>query len=51
LAEFRYVRGMAEVGTVYGACRGRITELVRDLDDERAVARFTADGPAAPLPT
>ena len=33
---------MAEVGTVYGACRERITELVRDLDDERAAQRVAA---------
>ncbi len=33
---------MAEVGTVYGACRDRITELVRDLDDERAAQRVRA---------
>ena len=51
---------------MYGACRGQITELVRDLarrtadhvraylwdgDPEPYVALFTADGPAAPLPT
>ena len=40
--EFRYVRGMTDVGLVYGACRERITELVRDLDDERAAQRVTA---------
>jgi uncharacterized protein (TIGR03083 family) len=32
---------MTDVGLVYGACRGRITELVRDLDDER-VAQLVA---------
>jgi uncharacterized protein (TIGR03083 family) len=33
---------MADVGLVYGACRGRIAELVRDVDDEQAARRVAA---------
>ena len=34
---------MTDVGLVYGACRERISELVRDLDDERAAHRGRRD--------
>jgi hypothetical protein len=33
---------MTDVGLVYGACRERISELVGDLDDERAAQRVAA---------
>jgi uncharacterized protein (TIGR03083 family) len=33
---------MTDVGLVYGACRERISLLVRDLDDERLARRVTA---------